>query len=60
VINEDFGFVRTTDEQGRNVLKLMAPKRYQKFVDSLGDGQELRAKFTDPVRGFVTTPSCTR
>lgn len=52
MINEEFGFVRTIDAHGRNVLQLMAPKRYQKFVDSLGEGQELRGKFTDPARGL--------
>jgi hypothetical protein len=51
VINEEFTLIRVT-EDGRNRLKFMAPKRYQKFVDSLGDGQELRCRITDPARGL--------
>lgn len=51
MVNEDFTLIRVT-EDGRKRLKFMAPKRYQKFVESLGDGQELRCKFTDPVRGI--------
>lgn len=51
MINEEFTLIRVT-EDGRNRLKFMAPKRYQKFVDSLGDGQELRCRITDPVRGL--------
>lgn len=51
MINEDFTLIRVT-EHGRIRLKFMAPKRYQKFVEALGDGQELRCKFTDPARGL--------
>lgn len=51
MINEDFTLI-CVEQDGRKRLTFMAPKRYLKFVDSLGAGQELRCKFTDPVRGI--------
>lgn len=38
------------EEDGRNRLKLSAPKRYEEFVKRLGLGQELRCVLSDPVR----------
>lgn len=40
------------EEEGRKRLKFSAPVRYQKLVDRLGIGEELRCVLSDPVRGI--------
>lgn len=47
---EYFTMFCVEDEKGRKRLQFSAPVRYQKWVERLGIGQELRCKLSDPER----------
>lgn len=49
IVNEEFALF-VVEEQGEKRLQFNAPVRYRAFVKTLGIGQELRCRITDPVR----------